>query len=71
MVLVVEDAQDCVLQSFLSLPDPGQFPPFRSGLILVRDLVLIPLPHVFEQDDQFDHFPQTQFTGKKDNSKLT
>ena len=60
MAGVVEDTQDCVLQSLLSLPDPGQFPPFRSVLILVRDLVLVPFPQNFEQDDQVDQGPQTQ-----------
>ena len=71
MAGVVEDTQDCVLQSLLSLPDPGQFPPFRSVLVLLRDLVLVPFPHVFEQDDHVDQGPQTQSSGKNDNnSKL-
>ena len=64
-------AQDCVLQRFLSLPEPGQLPPFRSVSILLRDLVLVPPPQDFEQDDHVDHCPQTQSTGKNDNnSKL-
>ena len=57
-------AQDCVLQVFVSLPDSKQFPPFRSVLVLVRDLVSVPPPQVFEQDNQFDQGPQTQFSGK-------
>ena len=65
MAGVVEDTQDCVLQSLLSLPDPGQFPPFRSVLVLLRDLVLVPLPHGFEQNDHVDQGPQTQSSGKK------
>ena len=68
---MVEDGQDCVLQSLLSLPDPEQFPPFRSFLILLRDLVMVPLPQDFEQDDQIDQIPQTQSSGtNKSNSKL-
>ena len=62
---MVEGAQGRVLQRFLSLPDPGQFPPFFSVLLLVRDLLLVPPPQGFEQDDQFVQRPQTQFTGKK------
>ena len=61
---MVEGAQGRVLQRFLSLPDPGQFPPFRSVLILVRDLKLVPPPQDFEQDDQFVQLPQTQFSGR-------
>ena len=57
--------QDCVLQLFMSLPDPEQFPPFRSALVLVRDLVLVPPPQVLEQDNQVDQGPQTQSSGKK------
>ena len=68
---MVEGAQGRVLQRFLSLPDPGQFPPFFSVLLLVRDLALVPPPQGFEQDDQFVQGPQTQFTGKNSyNSKL-
>ena len=62
---MVEDAQDCVLQRLLSLPDPEQFPPFLSFLILLRDLVLVPSPQDFEQGDQNDQIPQTQSSGKK------
>ena len=57
-------AQDCVLQRLLSLPEPGQFPPFRSVLILLRDLAFVPPPQPFEQDDHFDHGPQTQFSAE-------
>ena len=56
--------QDCVLQVLLSLPDSEQFPPFCLVLVLVRDLVSVPPPQVFEQDNQFDQGPQTQFSGK-------
>ena len=64
-------AQGCVLQVLLSLPDPEQFPPFTSALVLVRDLVSVPPPQVFEQDDQVDHDSQTQSSGKNNNiSKL-
>ena len=62
---MVEGAQGFVLQSLLSLPDPEQFPPFRSFLILLRDLVMVPPPQDFEQDDQIDQIPQTQSSGKK------
>ena len=65
---MVEDAQNCVLQGLQSLPDPKQFPPFRSFLILLRDLVLVPPPQDFEQGDQIDQIPQTQSSGKN-NSK--
>ena len=64
MVAMVEDAQDCVLHRLLSLPDPEQFPPFCSFLILLRDLVLVPPPQDFEQGDQNDQIPQTQSSGK-------
>ena len=47
----------------MSLPDPEQFPPFGSALVLVRDLVLVPPPQVFEQDDQVFQGPQTQSSG--------
>ena len=57
--------QECVLQGLLSLPDPEQFPPFFSALVLVRDLVSVPPPQVFEQDPQVDQRPQTQSTGNK------
>ena len=60
---MVEDGQDCVLQVLLSLLDPGQFPPFRSALVLVRNLVFVPPPQVFEQDNQVDQGPQTQSSG--------
>ena len=64
-------AQDCVKQRLLSLPEPGQLPPFRSVSILLRDLVLVPPPQDFEQDDHVDQGPQTQSSGKNDNnSKL-
>ena len=64
-------AQGCVLQVLLSLPDPEQFPPFTSALVLVRDLVSVPPPQVFEQFDQVDHDSQTQSSGKNNNiSKL-
>ena len=56
--------QDCVLQVLVSLPDPEQFPPFRSALVLVRDLVSVPPPQVFEQGNQVDQAPQTQSSGK-------
>ena len=49
----------------MSFPNPEQFPPFCSAWILVRDLVSIPPPHVFEQDTQVDHGPQTQSSEKK------
>ena len=63
--------QDCVLQVLLSLPDSEQFPPFCLVLVLVRDLVSVPPPQVFEQDNQVDQGPQTQSSGKKPNiSKL-
>ena len=58
-------AQDCVLQFLMSLPDPEQFPPFRSALVLLRDLVSVPPPQVFEQDDQIDQDPQTQSSEKQ------
>ena len=45
--------------------DPEQFPPFCSSLVLLRDLFSIPLPQVFEQDDQADQGPQTQSSGNK------
>ena len=54
-----------MLQSWLSLPDPEQFPPLRSVLVLVRDLVLFPGPQDLEQDDQGDQLPQKQSAGKK------
>ena len=56
-------AQDCVLQFLMSLPDPEQFPPFRSVLVLVRNLVWVPPPQGFEQDNQVDQDPQTQSIG--------
>ena len=56
--------QDCVLHVFVSLPDPEQIPPFRSALVLVRDLSSVPPPQVFEQGDQADQVPQTQSSGK-------
>ena len=63
--------QGCVLQGLLSLPDPEQVPPLRSVLVLVRDLVLVPLPQCFVQDFQVDQISQTQFSGKNNNnSKL-
>ena len=52
----------------MSLPDPEQFPPFRSVFVLVRDLVLVPPPQGFEQDDQLPQRPQTQFSGKNNNN---
>jgi hypothetical protein len=55
--------QECVLQGLLSLPDPEQFPPFCSISIFLRDLVLVPTPQSFEQDDQVDQGPQTQSSG--------
>ena len=55
--------QECVLQGLLSLPDPEQFPPFCSISIFLRDLVLVPTPQSFEQDDQVDQCPQTQSSG--------
>ena len=68
---MVEGAQGFVLQSLLSLPDPEQFPPFRSFLILLRDLAMVPPPQDFEQDDHNDQIPQTQSSGKNNsNSKL-
>ena len=70
MASMIEDAQDCVLHRLLSLPDPEQFPPFCSFLILLRDLVLVPPPQDFEQGDQNDQIPQTQSSGKNNsNSK--
>ena len=54
-----------MLQVLLSLIDPEQFPPFCSALVLIRDLVSIPPPQVFEQDNQVDQGPQTQSSGKK------
>ena len=70
MAGMVEDSQDCVLHRLLSLPDPEQFPPFRSFLILLRDLILVPPPQDFEQGDQYDQIPQTQSSGKNNsNSK--
>ena len=57
-------AQDCVLQFLMSLPYPEQFPPFRSALVLVRDLVLVPPPQGFEHGNQVDQGPQTQSSGK-------
>ena len=71
MAVVAEDAQDFLLQRLLSLPDPGQFPPFCSALIFLRDLVVVSTPQDFEQGDQVDQGPQTQSSGKKPNiSKL-
>ena len=55
--------QECVLQGLLSLPDPEQVPPFFSILIFLRDLVLVPTPQDFEQDNQVDQDPQTQSSG--------
>ena len=52
--------QECVLQGLLSVPDPVQFPPFRSISIFLRVLVLVPMPQSFEQDDHVDQSPQTQ-----------
>ena len=57
-------AQDCVLQVFVSLPDSEQFPPFCSALVLVRDLVSVPPPQVFEQGNQVDQGPHSQSSGK-------
>ena len=69
MVAMVEDSkQDCVLQRLLSRPDPEQFPPFRSFLILLRDLVMVPPPQDFEQDDQNDQMPQTHSSGNNNSS---
>ena len=62
---MAEDAQDCLLQRLLSLPDPEQFPPFRSVFVLVRDLVLVPPPQGFEQGNHVDQRPQTQSSGKQ------
>ena len=59
--------QDCVLHVFVSLPDPEQIPPFRSALVLVRDLVLVPPPQGFEHGNQVDQAPQTQSSGKSTN----
>ena len=53
----------CVLQNLLSLSEPEQFPPFCSILIFLRDLVLVPTPQGFEQDNQVDQGPQTQSSG--------
>ena len=58
-------AQDCVLQLMMSLPDPEQFPPFSSALVLVRDLDLVPPPQDLEQGNQVDQAPQTQSSEKK------
>ena len=55
--------QDCVLQGLLSFPDPEQVPPFCSILIFLRDLVLVPTPQSFEQNDHVDQGPQTQSSG--------
>ena len=55
--------QECVLQGLLSLPDPEQCPPCCSILIFLRDLVLVPTPQGFEQDNQVDQGPQTQSSG--------
>ena len=49
----------------MSNPDSGQFPPFRSALVLVRNLVSVPPPQVFEQDNQVDQGPQTQSSVNK------
>ena len=68
MAGMVEDAQDCVLQRLLSLPDPEQFPSFCSVLILLRDLVMVPSPQDFEQGDQNDQIPQMQSSGKKNSN---
>ena len=59
-----------MLQVLLSLPDPEQFPPFRSALVLLRDLVSVPPPQVFEQDDQVDQDPQTQSSEKQQHFKI-
>ena len=59
--------QDCMLQCLLSLPESEQVPPNCSILVLVRERVLVPLPQVFEQDNQVDQGPQTQSTGKKND----
>mgnify|MGYP007048360905 CR=1 FL=1 len=59
--------QECVLQNLLSLSEPEQFPPFCSILIFLRDLVLVPTPQSFEQDDQVDQRSQTQSSGKNNN----
>ena len=48
----------------MSLLDPEQFPPFRSALVLVRNLVLVPTPQGFEQGNQVDQAPQTQSSVK-------
>ena len=61
--------QDCVLQVLLSLPDPEQFPPFCSTLVLVRDLVSVPPPQVFEQENQVDQGPQSQSSEKNTTLK--
>ena len=54
----------------MSLPDPEQFPPFSSALVLIRDLDLVPPPQGFEQDNQVDQGPQTQsFSGKTQHFK--
>ena len=60
-------AQDCVLQGLLSLPDPEHFPPFRSAFVLIRDLITVPPPQVFEQGSQVDQGPHTQSSGKSTN----
>ena len=59
--------QDCVLQDFVSLPDSKQFPPYRSGLVFIRDLVSVPPPQGFEQGNQDDQAPQSQSSGKSTN----
>ena len=56
-----------MLQVLLSLPDPKQFPPFSSALVLVRDLDLVPPPQDFEQGNQVDQAPHTQSSGKSTN----
>ena len=57
--------QGSVLQDLLSLLDPEQFPPFRSAFFFLRDLVSVPPPQVFEQDNQVDQDSQTQSSGNK------
>ena len=49
----------------LLLPEQSLPPPEGAGLLQNRSLVLRPLPHVTEHDDQEFHEPHPPFTAKR------
>ena len=51
-----------VLQSFSSVGKPRQLPPKASFINFDRDRDWVPLPQVFEHEENLLHLDQLQFT---------